>query len=192
MKELLTRSWWMLVLRGAIAVLFRIVALLWPGLTLLWLVAMFAAFAILGGAASIVGAVKHRDSDKGWWLILLLGLINVAAGVIAIFYPGITALVLVLVMGANALLMGALDIAVAIRMRQALRNGWLLFLAGIASILFGVLVFVFPGAGALALVWLIGFYAILTGILLLAFGLRARAWLNRTGPFGDLSAAHNP
>ena len=94
-------------------------------------------------------------------------------------------------MGANALLAGAPDIAVAVRLRHAFGNGWLLFLAGIASILFGVLVFVRPGAGALAPVWLIGFYAILMGILLLAFGLRARAWLNLTGPLGELSAAHN-
>ncbi|MGZ5710422.1 MAG: HdeD family acid-resistance protein [Burkholderiales bacterium] len=190
MKELLVRSWWMLALRGTIAILFGILALLWPGLTLLFLVAMFAAFAVLSGAVATVGAVKNRDSDQGWWLILLLGLISIGAGVIAIFYPSITALALVLVMGANALITGALDIAVAVRLRTALRGGWLLFLAGIASIVFGVFVFVFPGAGALALVWLISFYAIFTGTLLLAFAFRARAWANRE-TVGDLSAVHN-
>jgi uncharacterized membrane protein HdeD (DUF308 family) len=191
MKELLMRSWWMLALRGAIAVVFGILALLWPGLTLLLLVAMFAAYAVLGGAVSVVAAVKNRKSDTGWWLILLLGLISIVAGVIAVFYPALTALALVLLMGANALITGVLDIAVGIRLRNAMRGAWLLFLAGIASIVFGVFVFVAPGAGALALVWLVSFYAIFTGTMLIAFAFRARAWANRTGPIGDLSAAHN-
>ena len=184
MKELLMRSWWMLALRGAIAILFGILALLWPGLTLLFLVAMFAAFAVLSGAVAIAGAVKNRDSDKGWWLILLLGLISIGAGVIAIFYPGITALALVLVMGANALITGVLDIAVAIRLRKVV-------LAGVASIVFGALVFMFPGAGALALVWLISFYAVFTGTLLLALAFRVRAWASRPENVGNLSAVHN-
>jgi uncharacterized membrane protein HdeD (DUF308 family) len=191
MKELLMRSWWMLALRGAIAVVFGILALLWPGLTLLLLVAMFAAYAVLGGAVSVVAAVKNRKSDTGWWLILLLGLISIVAGVIAVFYPALTALALVLLMGANALITGVLDIAVGIRLRNAMRGAWLLFLAGIASIVFAVFVFVAPGAGALALVWLVSFYAIFTGTMLIAFAFRARAWANRTGPIGDLSAAHN-
>src|ERR1700716_2553172 len=157
MKELLMRSWWMLALRGVIAILFGILALLWPGITLLVLVGMFAAYAILSGAVSIIAAVKNRDSDKGWWLILLLGLISIGAGVIAVFYPDLTALALVLVMGANALITGVLDIAIAIRLRKVMRREWLLVLAGFISIAFGVLVFMFPGAGALALVWLVSF-----------------------------------
>lgn len=191
MKELLMRSWWMLALRGTIAVVFGILALLWPGLTLLLLVAMFAAYAVLGGAVSVVAAVKNRKSDNGWWLILLLGLISIVAGVIAIFYPALTALALVLIMGANALITGVLDIAVGIRLRNAVRGAWLLFLAGIAAIVFGVFVFIAPGAGALALVWLVSFYAIFTGTVLIAFAFRARTWANRTGAVGDLSAAHN-
>ena len=191
MKELFMRSWWMLALRGAIAILFGILALLWPGLTLLFLVAMFAAFAVLSGAVAIVGAVKHRDSDKGWWLILLLGLISIGAGVIAIFYPGITALALVLVMGANALITGVLDIAIAIRLRKVVRREWLLVLAGVTSIVFGALVFMFPGAGALALVWLISFYAVFTGTLLLALAFRVRAWASRAENVANLSAVHN-
>jgi uncharacterized membrane protein HdeD (DUF308 family) len=101
--------------------------------------------------------------------------------VIAILSPGLTALALVLVMGANALIVGVLDIAAAIRLRKVIQGEWLLILAGIASVVFGVLVLLFPGAGALALVWLISVYAIVTGVLLLALAFRARAWARDVG-----------
>jgi uncharacterized membrane protein HdeD (DUF308 family) len=191
MKELLMQSWWMLALRGVIAILFGILAILWPGLTLLLLVAMYAAYAIVTGVVSLIAAVKNRDSDKGWWLILLLGLISIGAGAIAVFYPDLTALALVLVMGANALITGVLDIAVAIRLRKVVRGEWLLVLTGLASIVFGVLVLMFPGAGAFALVWLISFYAVFTGTLLLTLAFRVRTWARGTNNVGNLSAVHN-
>ena len=176
MNDLLSRAWWMLALRGVIALLFGILALLWPGLTLLWLVTLFAVYALISGFVSIAGSVKNRASDREWWLILLLGLVSVGAGIIALISPGLTALVLVLVMGANALITGGLEIAVAIRLRKVVAGEWLLILAGLASVLFGIFVFLFPGAGALALVWLISAHAIATGILLLALAFRARGW----------------
>jgi len=137
MNELLTPSWWVLALRGAVALLFGVVALMLPGLTLLWLVALYAVYAVFGGAVSLVGAVKTRNSDKGWWLMLLFGLVSIGAGVVAFLYPGLTALVLVLLMGANALITGVLDIAIAIRLRKFIQHEWLLMLAGVTSILFG-------------------------------------------------------
>ena len=176
MDDLLSRAWWMLALRGVLALLFGILAFMWPGLTLLWLVALFAVYALISGVVSIIGAVQNRRSDREWWLILLLGLISLGAGVIAILRPGMTALVLVLIMGANALVTGVLDIVVAIRLRKSIRNEWLLVLAGLASVVFGILVFLFPLAGALALVWLISAQAIVIGILLLALAFRARGW----------------
>src|ERR1700704_5453548 len=191
MKELLARSWWMLALQGSVAVLFGLLAVLWPGLTLLSLVALFAAYAIISGGVALYGAVTNRTMDKGWWLILLLGLVSVAAGVLAIFYPGVTALVLVLLMGANALVTGVLQIAVAIRLRKVVRNEWLLILAGIASIVFGAVVLVFPGAGALALVWLVSFYAVLSGVLLLSLAFRVKGWKGRDDALADhLQSAH--
>ena len=179
MDDLLSRSWWMLALRGVLALAFGILALIWPGLTLAALVALFAAYALISGVVSILGAIKNRKADREWWLILILGLVSVAAGVISIMQPALTALVLVLVMGANALVTGVLDIAVAIRLRKTIEGEWLLIAAGIASIIFGILVFLFPGAGALALVWLISAYAIATGILLLGLAFRARGWGQR-------------
>ena len=113
-------------------------------------------------------------AERKWWLPLLLGAISVAAGIYAVVAPSITALVLVLVMAANAILTGALDIAMAVRLRRELRGHWMLLLGGVVSILFGVLVIAAPGAGALAMVWLVSFYAILTGGLLFGLGWRMR------------------
>lgn len=179
MDDLLSRSWWMLALRGVLALAFGILALIWPSLTLAALVALFAAYVLISGVVSILGAIKNRKADREWWLILILGLVSVAAGVISIMQPALTALVLVLMMGANALVTGVLDIAVAIRLRKTIEGEWLLIAAGIASIIFGILVFLFPGAGALALVWLISAHAIATGILLLGLAFRARGWGQR-------------
>jgi uncharacterized membrane protein HdeD (DUF308 family) len=192
MNEFLGRSWWMLALRGAVSLLFGIVALMLPGLTLLWLVALFAAYALISGVVSISAALKNRTSDRKWWLVLLLGVVSIGAAVITVFYPALTALVLVVVMGANAIMTGILDIAVAIRLRKTIRHEWLLILAGIVSVLFGVLVLLFPGAGALAMVWLISFYAITAGILLLALAFRARGgWGRSTGSSpGNVSVGH--
>ena len=167
-------SAWMLMLRGVAALVFGVLALVWPDLTLIWFVAMFAVFALFTGGASIVAALKSRRVDRRWWLPLLLGVVSVVAGIAALVYPGLTTLVLALVMGANAIVTGALDIAIAMRLRRVLRGGWLMALSGIVSILFGVLVFAFPGAGALAMVWLISFYALATGALLLGLGWRMR------------------
>lgn len=181
MNELLSRSWWMLASLGVLAMLFAILAIVWPGLTLLALVALFATYALFGGVMWIIGAVRHRRSDTDWRLILLLGLVNIAAGIIAVMYPELTALALVFLMGAYALATGVLEIVAAIRLRRVIRGEWLMILAGIVSIVFGVLVFLFPGAGALALVWLISFYAALTGALLLALAFRARKWAGAPG-----------
>jgi uncharacterized membrane protein HdeD (DUF308 family) len=180
-NELLKKTWWMLAWRGAAALLFGILAIMWPNITLLVLVGFFAGYAFITAAVSIYAAVQNRKTDKGWWLILLLGLFAFAAGVLSIVYPAVTALVLVLLMGANALVTGVLDIAVAIRLRKAIQNEWLLVLTGIISIIFGVLVMLFPGAGALAMVWLVSFYAVLIGVLLLALAFRMRSAAATTG-----------
>jgi uncharacterized membrane protein HdeD (DUF308 family) len=177
--------------RGVVALLFGVAALLMPGLTLLWLVALFAAYALLAGGISVWGAVKNRKAEDHWWLALILGLVSLGAGVIAIVHPNLTALVLVLLMGANAIATGVLDISMAVRLRKSIKGEWVLVLAGLVSIAFGVLVFLFPGAGALALVFLISFYAILSGVLLLAAALRTKkgqAESYRGAPHGGVAA----
>ncbi|MES2757902.1 MAG: DUF308 domain-containing protein [Pseudomonadota bacterium] len=183
MNETILRYWWMTALRGAIAVAFGVLALLMPGITLLTLVALFAVYALFGGIVWIVGAIKNRAADDHWWVLLIAGLAGVGAALIALAHPAITALVLVLLIGANALVTGVLDLVIAIRLRRRIHGELLLVLSGIASIVFGVVVFLYPlGAGALALVWLVGLYAIATGVLLLALAMRLRAWAREASP----------
>lgn len=184
MDQLLSRAWWVLALRGAVALIFGIAALVWPGITLLVLVALFAAFALLGGIVCIVGALRNRTFDRGWWLVLLLGILSVVVGVVAVLHPGATVFVLVLLMAAQALATGVLDIAVAIRLRKVIEHEWLLIVTGVLSILFGVLVVLFPPAGAFALAFIVAFYAIVTGVLLLLLANRARKWQKGSGPHG--------
>ncbi|SMP81643.1 HdeD family acid-resistance protein [Noviherbaspirillum suwonense] len=175
MTEMLARSWRLLAMRGVITIVFGVLALTWPALTLLAFAALFAAYTLLIGAVMVVGALKGRTSNEDWWLPLMVGLASLGAGAIAIIHPDLTALVLLFVIGANAMITGVLDIATAIGLRKTIRNEKLLILNGIASIAFGVLVFLFPTAGALTLGWLIGVFAMLSGILLLAFAFRLRA-----------------
>jgi len=192
MNDTLLHSWWLLALRGAAAVLFGALAILWPAITLVTLAALFAAFALLAGAVWTFGALRHRQADPRWWLLLLLGLFSIGTGIIAALYPALTTVVLILLVGGNALVTGVLDLAVAARMRQVMRSALLLMLTGAASVLFGLLVLLFPlGAGALALAWMIGLYAIVTGAMLLTLAFQVRSWsrLNgarSSGPAGAL------
>lgn len=188
MNELLSKFWWMLGLRGVIGIVFGVLALMWPNLTLLALIVLFAAYGLLTGAVAVIAAIKNRKSDDDWWLPLLLGTASVGVGIIAIVHPGLTAIILVLLMGANALVIGVLDIVTAIRLRKVMRTEWMLILGGIASIVFGALVFLFPAAGALALVWMIALYAIVTGVLLLAVAFRLRTALRGDVPNRRITA----
>jgi uncharacterized membrane protein HdeD (DUF308 family) len=174
MGELLHKVWWMVALRGAAALIFGILAIMMPGVTLLVLVALFAAYAFITGVAEIVAAMRARREQRGWGLLLALGVVAIAAGALAVAYPGITAFALVVLMGVNAIFTGVLDIAIAIRLRRVIRNEWMFILAGVVSLVFGVLVLAFPAGGALALVWLVSFYAIVTGILFISVSLRLR------------------
>lgn len=178
-KPMLLRSWWMLALRGVLALLFGVLALLMPGPTVLSLVLLFAVYALLAGIVYLVGTVRNRRHATGahapdWWLLLALGVVSVLAGILATMRPALAALVLVLIIGVNALITGVLDIVLAVRLRNHARGGdWLLLASGVASIIFGTVLIVLPGVGALALVWLIGVYAIVAGILYLTMAVRS-------------------
>lgn len=179
MDNFYLRSWWVPALRGIFGIVFGVLALWWPGLTLFTLVALFAAFALLCGIASVVGAIGHRNIDDGWWLPMLLGLVSIGAAIVAVVNPVLTMLVLVMVIAANALVAGVLDIVAAARLRKDVSGDWLLALAGIAEVVFAALVFLYPLAGAVALVWMVSVYAIVTGALLLALSVRARTLARR-------------
>lgn len=172
----LARNWWTIALRGAIAILFGIAALAFPGITLVSLVYLFAAFVLGSGILLIVAALRDRLHDVNGWLLLIEGIIAIAAGVAAFFYPGITALALVYFIAAWAIVTGIIEIITAIQLRKEIAGEWLLALAGIASVAFGFLLAINPGSGALALVWIIAIYAIFFGLLLLLLGFRLRNW----------------
>jgi len=178
-KPMLSRAWWMLAVRGVLALLFGVLAFLLPGPTVLSLVLLFAAYALLAGIVYLVGAVRNRRHATGshaldWWLLLMLGLVSVVAGVLAVMQPGLAALVLVLIVGVNALITGILDIVLAVRLRSHARPGvWLLLAGGIASVIFGTILIALPSVGALALVWLVGAYAIVAGILYMVLAYRS-------------------
>jgi uncharacterized membrane protein HdeD (DUF308 family) len=191
MDELLGRAWWMLALRGAAGILFGLLALVWPGITLLLLVVMFAAYALIGGVAAVSAAIQHRSIRADWWIPLLLGLCTIAAGLIAVAAPGVTALVLITVMGANAIVTGVLDLIAWVRLTRRGRTQWLLFCIGCLSVLFGIFVLAVPGAGALALVWMIGTYAFMTGALLFVLGLGARNWRSAVLPDKQNTPLHS-
>ncbi|RIK44112.1 MAG: hypothetical protein DCC55_03605 [Chloroflexi bacterium] len=170
----LAQNWWVLAIRGVAAILFGIGAFLWPGLTLTALVLLFGAYTLVDGVFAIVAGISTRREQERWWMMILAGLAGLLAGVLTFLWPGITALVLLYVIAGWSIVTGVLEVAAAIRLRKEIEDEWLLGLAGIASIIFGILLMILPGPGALALVWLIGSYALFYGVLLLVLAFRVR------------------
>jgi uncharacterized membrane protein HdeD (DUF308 family) len=169
-----TLNWWTLVLRGLVAVVFGLVAFVWPGITLTALVFLFGAYALIDGAFAIVAGIRAPKEYKRWWVVLIEGILSVIAGVIAFTVPGITALFLLGLIAGWAIFTGVLEIIAAIQMRKYITGEWLMVLTGVLSVVFGVLLLLNPFAGALAVVWIIGAYAIVFGVLLIALGVRLR------------------
>lgn len=183
MVRLLTKGWWMVVLRGVLAVLFGLAAFGWPGLTLLTLVVLFGAYALVDGVFALVTAATSWQERDDRWLLVLSGVAGIGIGVVTFRTPETAALVLLMYIAAWALVIGVLRVAAAIRPRREIEGEFWLALPGVVSIVFAFLLWVFPGAGALSVIWLIGGYAIVFGISLIALGLQA----TRLGP-----APHRP
>jgi uncharacterized membrane protein HdeD (DUF308 family) len=167
------KSRWALAVRGVAAIIFGVLTLLLPGITLAGLILLFGSYAIVGGVFNVIGAVRGREEEPAWWA-LVAGLVSIAAGVVTFLRPGLTELALLYVIAVWAVVTGVLEIAAAIRLRGRIRGEVRLGLNGLLSIMFGVLTMLIPGGGALTIVWLIGGYAILFGGLLL--GLSVRGW----------------
>jgi uncharacterized membrane protein HdeD (DUF308 family) len=169
-------NWWLLALRGLVAVLFGVLAFMWPGATLITLVWLFGAFALVNGILSLVLAAKTPKGYPKMGSLIFGGLLGILAGLLAFVMPGITALGLLILIAAWAISTGVMELVAAIRLRKIITNEWLLVLAGIASVLFGVILLFQPAAGALALIWLIGAWALVSGILLMILAFRMRNW----------------
>src|SRR5512139_3036178 len=155
MIEKFTSNWWMFAVRGVAAVIFGVLALIWPGQTLQALVLVFGAFALVDGIFAVFAGIAARGTFDRWWAVLLEGIAGVVIGLLTFFWPNITALVLLYFIAAWALITGIFEIVTAIQLRRVIKNEWMYILGGLLSIIFGILLLVFPGAGALSLVWLI-------------------------------------
>jgi uncharacterized membrane protein HdeD (DUF308 family) len=166
-------NWWLEVLRGVAAIIFGILAFAWPGITLLTLVLFWGAFALVDGVLAIIAAVKGGNPMPRWWLAIV-GLAGLAAGALTFLMPGLTALVLVTFIAVWAIILGVMEIVGAIKLRKEIQGEWLLILNGAISVLFGLVLLWRPVTGAIALVWIIGAYAIILGVIYVMFGLKLR------------------
>jgi uncharacterized membrane protein HdeD (DUF308 family) len=171
----LSRNWWVVLLRGLAAIGFGIITFMAPAISLAAVVLLWGAYAFADGVLALVSAIRRRGESDRWWLFLVEGLVGIAAGVLTLIWPGITAIALLYLIAAWALVTGVLEIAAAIRLRKVIAHEWLLALSGIASLGFGILLVLFPGAGALAVVLWIGAYTLVFGALLVALAFRLRS-----------------
>jgi uncharacterized membrane protein HdeD (DUF308 family) len=170
----LVGDWRLIAVRGVAAVLFGLATLVWPDVTLWVLVLLWGAFALVDGLFSVVAAALGRGvvARRGW--LAFSGLVGIAAGIVTFVWPSITALVLLYVIAFWALVVGVLMIATAVRLRAAIRHEWALGIAGVLSVLLGVVLLITPGAGALVITWAIGWYAVMVGVMLLTLAWQVR------------------
>lgn len=175
MLRMYGKYWWSFLIRGVLATLFGVVAIVVPGITLGALAILLAAFLIADGVFSFVASFRGRQLGQKWGLLLAEGIAGIALGLLTVVWPGLTVLAMVLIIGFWALITGILEVLAAIKLRDEIEGEWLLGLGGVLSIVFGFLLFVNPGIGAVAITWMIGVYATLFGISLIFLGIRLRS-----------------
>jgi len=176
MQTAFTIHWWAFLLRGIAAILFGVLAFTWPEVALLSLVFVFGAYAIIDGIIAVIAGLRAPKGFGMWWMLLLGGILGIVTGVVAFALPGVTAFVLLMLIAAWATVTGIFEIVAAIQLRKVITGEWLMILSGIASVIFGALLVFYPAAGAVAVVWILGIYAVLYGILLVALGWKLRGW----------------
>jgi len=170
----LTKNWWLLVLRGVAAILFGVAAFVWPGLTLLVLITLFAIYAIIDGVIAVITGLSHTHDSPRWWVFLIEGLVGIGIGVVALVWPGVTTLVILAMIAAWAILTGVLEIVAAVRLRREITNEWLLALGGFLSVGIGILLIAQPVAGTVVIIWIIGAYELVAGVVWIALGFRVK------------------
>jgi uncharacterized membrane protein HdeD (DUF308 family) len=175
MPTLFGIHWWTLALRGVLAILFGILTFAVPGITLAVIVILFGAYALVDGVVAIISAIRAAHGHGRWGAFLIEGIVGIIAGLVALSMPILTLAVLVYLVAAWAIVTGVLEIAAAFRLRRHVTGEWVLVLAGIASVIFGVLIFLAPVAGAVVIAWWLGAYAFVFGILLLVLAFRLQS-----------------
>src|SRR5437763_14661071 len=173
--ETLKRHWWIPVLRGVAAIIFGVIAFTHPVMAAATLVLFFGAWVLIDGICRLVGAIGHRASEKERGSDLIIGILGIIIGLLTFHAPGVTALALVIYIAAWALMIGATEIALAIKMRREIKGEWFLILMGLASIIFAAFLLWNSLAGAPAAHWVIAWYAVIVGVLAIFFGFRLRS-----------------
>lgn len=181
MLNALAKNWWVFLLRGICAIAFSIMAFAWPGLTILTLVLLYAAHAIIDGATAIGLAFSGHVPGRAWWAMFLVGIIGILAGIGTFVWPGITVAVLLSFVAVWAILRGIFEVVAAIHLRKHIENELLLGLAGVASIAFGVMLLAWPAAGLITIAWLVGANALVFGVLSIALAVRLKGLSSRVG-----------
>ena len=179
LASMLSRNWWLLLLRGIAAIAFGVLTWFQPGISLGALVLLFGAYSMADGILGVWAAIAGRKEHEDWWVLLLGGLLGVGIGILTFVAPGITALALLFYIAIWAIATGVLEIVAAIRLRKEITGEWMLVFGGIISVVFGTLLLAQPGAGALALVWLIATYAVIFGIVLVILAFKVRSFAGR-------------
>ena len=179
LANVISGVWWLLLLRGLVAILFGVLTWLQPGISLAALVLLFGAYSLADGILGVWAAITERKQHEDWWVLLLWGFVGIGVGIMTFLVPGVTALALLFYIAIWATASGVLQIVVAIRLRREIADEWLLLLAGLLSVAFGVLLMIRPAEGALAVLWLIGAYAIFFGALLVILSFKARSFGRR-------------
>ena len=174
--ETVGQRWWLFALRGAIAILFGVMALAWPGITVLALVILWGAYTLVDGVTALYIAITHNEWPTADRVMHgVLGAVGVVAGIVAFAWPGLTAGVLLLIIAVWAVIAGVLQIAAAFRLRKVITNEWFYVVTGVLAVLLGIILVASPATGALALIVTIGIFAILWGVVLLLFSFRLRS-----------------
>ena len=188
MAGVLAQNWWAIGIRGVLAVLFGLIALFWPGVTMLSLVLVFAAYAFVDGVFGIISAVRAARHHERWGFLILEGLVNIAAAAVAVLWPGMTVLVFVFVVAFWAMFTGILELAAAFQLDSD-HGRWWLALGGLASVAYGALLIFAPILGAVVLTWWVGAYAVVFGLSLIVLAFRLRARLDDHSPGSAARAA---
>ena len=176
LAAILSRNWWALLLRGLVAIAFGVLTWTQPAISLAALVLLFGVYALVDGVLGVWTAISGRKDHEDWWVLLLWGLLGIGVGIMTLMAPGVTAFALLFYIAIWAVATGVLEIVAAVRLRKVIKGEWWLVLGGLASIIFGVLLMAHPGAGALAVLWLIAAYAIIFGVLLVILAFRLRGF----------------
>lgn len=174
--EVLFDKWWVLLLRGLVSIAFAVLIWMQPAITLKAMIILFGAFALVDGVLGVWSAFSSRKDRNNWWVLMLWGLVGIGIGIITFVAPAVTALALLFYIAIWAIVTGVLEIIAAVRLRKEIQGEWLLGLAGLLSLVFGILLIMHPGAGVLAVLWLVAAYALILGVLMVILAFKVRGW----------------